>query len=59
MSKTWDESESRQDYERLRELTKERRKRQEAKRRANDVRLKNWSRSDKTINAFEAFVLLK
>ena len=59
MSKTWDESESRQDYERLRELTKERRKRQEAKRRANDVRLKNWGRGDKTINAFEAFVLLK
>lgn len=59
MSKSWDKNESHKDFERLQELTRERRKRQEAKRRANDVRLKNWGRGDRTINPFEAFVLFK
>ena len=52
----WDKNEIQKDHERLQAIVREKRRKQEARRRAEDIRLRNWSRGDRTVKFQEAFV---
>ena len=52
----WDKNEILKDHERLQAIVREKRQKQEARRRAEAIRLKNWSRSDNTIRTLEVIV---
>ena len=40
----WDKNEIQKDHERLQAIVREKRRKKEARRRAEDIRLRNWTR---------------
>ena len=54
-SETWDKNDINQDHERLQALVRERRQAIERKHRQEQVRLRNWGRSDKSVSMKELF----